>query len=92
LFAGVPAIPKIDSGSGSSKFCEESSILKDLNLSDGLKIRNYGLLTIHRPANVDQKDTLSNLLKACKTISERLPIIFSRLKRLESTELKPVAI
>jgi UDP-N-acetylglucosamine 2-epimerase (non-hydrolysing) len=42
-----------------------------------LKIRDYALLTIHRPANVDQKDTLLNLLKACKSISERIPIIFS---------------
>jgi UDP-N-acetylglucosamine 2-epimerase (non-hydrolysing) len=60
----------------SMKKVKSSTILEDLNLSDGLKIRNYALLTIHRPANVDQKDTLLNLLKACKTISERILIIF----------------
>jgi UDP-N-acetylglucosamine 2-epimerase (non-hydrolysing) len=36
----------------------------------------YGLVTLHRPANVDDLSALSGILEALKQISEELPLIF----------------
>lgn len=36
----------------------------------------YGVLTLHRPSNVDRPGTLSGLLRAAAEISERIPIVF----------------
>jgi UDP-N-acetylglucosamine 2-epimerase (non-hydrolysing) len=36
----------------------------------------YALLTMHRPSNVDDKETLTRLLDTLSQISKRLPIIF----------------
>jgi UDP-N-acetylglucosamine 2-epimerase (non-hydrolysing) len=58
------------------KKVKSSPILENIKLSNGFKTKKYAILTLHRPANVDHKDTLSDLLKACKIVSERMPIIF----------------
>jgi UDP-N-acetylglucosamine 2-epimerase (non-hydrolysing) len=42
----------------------------------GLEKKGYATLTMHRPSNVDAKDTLEEILKALGTISRDLPIIF----------------
>ena len=49
-----------------------SSILSDL----GLEPRGYGVLTLHRPSNVDDVSTLSGILTALETIQRRLPLVF----------------
>jgi len=36
----------------------------------------YGLVTLHRPSNVDQPETLNALMDCLKVISPRLPVIF----------------
>ena len=36
----------------------------------------YGVVTMHRPSNVDDKTTLSGIAKAFKAISQAIPIIF----------------
>ncbi len=41
-----------------------------------LKKKSYALVTLHRPSNVDHKETLENILCALKEISGRMPIIF----------------
>ena len=41
-----------------------------------LKPRGYGLLTLHRPANVDDPDTLRGLFGALAEIHRELPIVF----------------
>jgi len=46
--------------------------LHDLNLEP----RGYGLLTLHRPANVDDTDTLRSLFGALEEVHRDLPIIF----------------
>ncbi len=51
-----------------------STILESLGLSAAEP--GYGLLTLHRPSNVDDKDALANLLGALEAISSRLPIVF----------------
>jgi UDP-N-acetylglucosamine 2-epimerase (non-hydrolysing) len=41
-----------------------------------LPARDYAVLTLHRPANVDQPATLRGLLGAIERIGERIPIVF----------------
>ena len=42
----------------------------------GLEKQKYATLTMHRPSNVDDKETLEGILEALKQISRELPIIF----------------
>lgn len=42
----------------------------------GLQPNAYALLTLHRPANVDDRDTLQSLLVALTSVTERLPLLF----------------
>ena len=37
---------------------------------------NYALLTLHRPSNVDDPDTLAQLIKVISEVSLKLPVIF----------------
>lgn len=49
-----------------------SKILENL----GLEERDYALVTLHRPSNVDSKETLARILEALKVVGERIQIIF----------------
>lgn len=49
-----------------------SRILESLNLEP----RRFCAMTLHRPSNVDEKETLSGILDALEIIGERLPIVF----------------
>jgi len=55
-----------------------SDILNRLGLTgnEGSEITRYATLTLHRPSNVDDKETLKRILEAIKQISQKLPIIF----------------
>lgn len=37
---------------------------------------SYGVVTLHRPSNVDEPEELSGLVSALNTVSEQLPLIF----------------
>lgn len=37
----------------------------------------YGVVTLHRPSNVDSAETLAPLLSTLRTIAERMPLIFA---------------
>ena len=50
-----------------------SDVLDRLSLEQ----RGYGVLTLHRPSNVDDPETLLRILKAVHGVSESLPIVFS---------------
>ena len=41
-----------------------------------LQKKDYATLTMHRPSNVDDRETLEEILRALETISKDLPIIF----------------
>ncbi len=43
----------------------------------GLEPGRYGVVTMHRPSNVDRRETLAGLLRVLAEISERLPLVFS---------------
>src|SRR5947209_1308165 len=49
-----------------------SSIREDL----GLNGRGFGVLTLHRPANVDDPDVLAEILTAIRHLQRLLPIVF----------------
>ena len=51
---------------------------KELKVRENLDLsgKDYAVLTLHRPSNVDEKETFSGLLDALIEISENLPIIF----------------
>ncbi len=62
----------IDSLFRNLKISESSIIREELNLTEN----EYAVLTLHRPSNVDDKETFSGLLEALLEISEKIPIIF----------------
>jgi UDP-N-acetylglucosamine 2-epimerase (non-hydrolysing) len=51
---------------------KNASVLADLGVIAG----EFAVLTLHRPSNVDSRDTLEPLLNSLVEISERIPIIF----------------
>ncbi len=54
------------------KRAEESSILDELGLSP----KGYAVLTLHRPANVDDPEVFSGIVAALEVIQQDLPVIF----------------
>lgn len=50
----------------------ESAILGDLSLDS----RSYGLVTLHRPSNVDHKETFSDLVDILEQTSAKLPLVW----------------
>jgi len=57
------------------KKARKSSILQDFGLENEI-IKDYALLTLHRPSNVDNPESFSKILEALKRISKNIPIIF----------------
>ena len=62
----------IDSLLSQLKHAEASQVRQELGI-DGL---DYAALTLHRPSNVDERETFARILDALEQISQRLPIIF----------------
>jgi UDP-N-acetylglucosamine 2-epimerase (non-hydrolysing) len=42
----------------------------------GLEPSNYGLITLHRPSNVDEPAVFEGILSALQTVAEHLPLLF----------------
>ena len=51
---------------------DQSTILSRLKLAE----KGYALLTLHRPGNVDEKHSLTNIMGAITEISGRIPVVF----------------
>jgi UDP-N-acetylglucosamine 2-epimerase (non-hydrolysing) len=51
---------------------EASSIREQL----GLKAKSYGVVTLHRPSNVDNAATLAGLVEALSGIAREMPLVF----------------
>src|SRR3989442_8219158 len=76
---GIPAVRirfvgniMIDSLLANLDRAKRSTVQKDLDL-DG---RNYAVLTLHRPSNVDEKISFGRILSALEEIARRIPIVF----------------
>lgn len=63
----------IDSIVQSLEKAERSKILETL----GLRKKEYGVLTLHRPSNVDDPAMLDRILGAIGKVARRIPILFS---------------
>src|SRR5699024_5264651 len=54
------------------KRSDESTILADL----GIDKKGYVQVTLHRPSNVDQKETLTNFVEILEKTSNDLPMVW----------------
>src|SRR5215203_4640884 len=62
----------IDSLFYNLKKAENSSVREDLDLTG----KDYAVLTLHRPSNVDEREIFAGLIDTLVSISEKLPVIF----------------
>lgn len=60
---------------------ERSQILSRFSLTE----KGYALLTLHRPSNVDEKESLFIIVKALSEISKRIPIVFPAHPRTQKS-------
>jgi UDP-N-acetylglucosamine 2-epimerase (non-hydrolysing) len=64
-----------------AKAAGSSQIFSLLNKKETIKIENlqssgYGVMTFHRPSNVDDRDVLEKLVTIWGAISEKIPLVF----------------
>jgi UDP-N-acetylglucosamine 2-epimerase (non-hydrolysing) len=68
-FAGNPMIDSLDRHLDQAR---ASLVMTTL----GLKERDFALVTLHRPSNVDEPETLRGILEALHTCAESTPVVF----------------
>ena len=55
--------------------------------------RAYGVMTLHRPSNVDDRESFQNILEALKVLSQDMPIVFPvhprTMKRIHEFQFEP---
>lgn len=75
----------IDSLLASQERAEQSNILDrfGLRLSNGSGVSRYALLTLHRPSNVDNRETFLSILRGIEELSKSCPILFSAHPRTQ---------
>ena len=80
----------IDSLLASQEKASRSAILETLGLRNGSakngqanSARPYALLTLHRPSNVDNRETFLSILEGLKELSDSCPIFFSAHPRTQ---------
>jgi UDP-N-acetylglucosamine 2-epimerase (non-hydrolysing) len=70
---------------------QESTILQELQLADGARVKPYAILSVHRSEIIDDGRGLSQMLAAFLRISKRMPVIFPAhphiLKRIQDEGL-----
>jgi UDP-N-acetylglucosamine 2-epimerase (non-hydrolysing) len=69
---------------------EQQAVYKELKLKRG----EYGLVTLHRPSNVDDPNTLEKLCRTLINIGKKVPLVFPvhprTRKNLEKLDLMPL--
>src|SRR5579872_1851961 len=76
----------IDSLLASQEKASHSRILQEFGLINGnakTGVRPYALLTLHRPSNVDQRETFLSILEGLQELSSSRPIFFSAHPRTQ---------
>jgi len=53
-----------------------STILDELDLREDRRIKPYGVVTLHRPSNVDSPGIFGEICEALATLSKDLPLVF----------------
>jgi UDP-N-acetylglucosamine 2-epimerase (non-hydrolysing) len=54
-----------------------SSVLNQFDLREGLEIKPFGMVALHSPLNVDDREVLTEICEALSEISKTLPLILS---------------
>ena len=69
---------------------EQQAVYKEFDL----KPKSFGLVTLHRPSNVDNSDILKNLCNILVQISDKIPLVFPvhprTMKNLDQYNLLPI--
>jgi UDP-N-acetylglucosamine 2-epimerase (non-hydrolysing) len=77
----------IDSLVASSERASQSTILDRFGLrlsnGSGSRVSRYALLTLHRPSNVDKRETLLGILDGIKELSQSCAILFTAHPRTQ---------
>lgn len=55
---------------------QQSAVGDDLGLKNGAGWQRFGVLTLHRPSNVDSTEKLAELLTAINTVASEVPVVF----------------
>jgi UDP-N-acetylglucosamine 2-epimerase (non-hydrolysing) len=55
---------------------QKSRVGEDLALKDGAHWKRFGVLTLHRPSNVDSTQKLAELLRAVDAVAAQIPVVF----------------
>lgn len=56
---------------------EKSRILDEFNLKEETgRSRPYGVVTLHRPSNVDKPEVLRSVISSLNAVSQQLPLVF----------------
>jgi UDP-N-acetylglucosamine 2-epimerase (non-hydrolysing) len=70
----------IDSLLGQLEIAKRSTVREDLHVKE----KEYAVVTLHRPSNVDERETFSGILEALLEISKEIPVIFPAHPRTKS--------
>ncbi len=62
----------IDSLTSSLAACRQTTILKDLGLTE----QGFAVMTLHRPSNVDNPERLREIWQMVKQLAQRIPFVF----------------
>lgn len=77
----------IDSLQNHINRAKNSNILERLGLRKENTVKKFALVTLHRPSNVDDRETLKGILNALNEISNKIEVIFAAhprtLKQIE---------
>ena len=57
-------------------FCRDKAQQSSIMNTLGIMPRKFALLTLHRPSNVDVKETFEGIIRALKEIQQRIAIVF----------------
>jgi UDP-N-acetylglucosamine 2-epimerase (non-hydrolysing) len=55
---------------------ERSDVLERLGLRTGSGAMRYGLLTLHRPSNVDNRETFLDIMGGLESLTKECPVVF----------------
>lgn len=55
---------------------QKSRVAEELGLVSNGNLQSFGLVTLHRPSNVDSSLTLASLMRALDSVADMVPLIF----------------
>jgi len=62
----------IDPLAAKTKVVDRSKILKQI----GIRPRDYAVLTLHRPGNVDTAESLGTVIEIIESVTDRIPLVY----------------